>query len=510
MSESKRFIENISSNYFIFAFKLGLGLYALPVCLHAFGAEQYGLYIIFFGLATSLAAFDFGSSKSVFRYTVEFHADNDTSKYQQALNASFSFNLYAAIIISVILLFIGLFSQSLFNLSQQSAAATKLIAGLAAANAFIITLAAVPQNLLTANKLFLLRNKFQLVVICLNLLVILGIQFTSWMSLNYFALFTTIITLISFIGDIYLVKKKQLLKNIKLTILKGKAIFKTPFSGYSMQVFLLSLISFLAVQADRFVIASVLDVASVTIYTIITKPYFVLRGINAISFPVVQPILNKLNLEENKKGYIDFIIKITRVGFLFMLCITVITIIFYHEVLIIWLGTDEYNTYIKWGALSLISLCINMLYSAHFRTLIHTKYIKQIINFSFISVLGNIIISVCLSKYYGFQGVIIGTFVQIIAECIFSYYLLYKNFSQEIKRIKWSYNYIGRVIAIIGISLVAFYFETQYELPLLFTFILFAGLTVLLGLVAYHGIKNEQVFKQFNTHALKPQSELIS
>ena len=48
MSEAKGFIKNISSNYFIFALRVVLGIYALPVCLHAFGIELYGLYIISF------------------------------------------------------------------------------------------------------------------------------------------------------------------------------------------------------------------------------------------------------------------------------------------------------------------------------------------------------------------------------------------------------------------------------------------------------------------------------
>lgn len=92
---------------FHFCCSYPLGIYALPVCLHAYGAEQYGLYIICFGLSSAMAAFDFGSSKSIFRYTIEYNADQNSGKYQEAISAGISFNFYAAFVIAIFMLAIG-------------------------------------------------------------------------------------------------------------------------------------------------------------------------------------------------------------------------------------------------------------------------------------------------------------------------------------------------------------------------------------------------------------------
>ena len=510
MSESKKFIENISSNYFIFAVRILLGLYALPVCLHAYGTEQYGLYIICFGLSSAMAAFDFGSSKSIFRYTVEYNTDQNKVKYQEAISAGVSFNFYAAFVIALFMLAIGFFSDTLFNISSETAKSSMLLFSLAAVNAFLITLDAVPQNVLTANKHFLVRNKFQLGIIGINLLIILGIQFTSLITLNIFAAFTTLTTLITLLCDVYLVSGKKLLKGISIKLLSGKSIFSTPYSGYSLQVFLLSLVSFMAVQADRFIIASVLDVASVTIYTIITKPYFVLRGVTAISFPVIQPMLTKLNLEKDKTAYFNFTGKVIRTAFLFMLSITLLTAIFYNQVLAIWLGTDIYNIYIKWGILSLVSLCISMLYTPFYRTLLHSNYIGIIVKFSMFSVLVNVILSITLSKIYGFQGVIIGTFVQIIGEFIFSYLLFYNKFDYSFKFANIKKGYFLLVACLIAAAYGINYIVSNYAHSFYLQAIIFTGFLGLLSYVAYRIIKNENIFGQFSSAQHTSGSEVVS
>lgn len=510
MSESKKFIENISSNYFIFAVRILLGIYALPVCLHAYGAEQYGLYIICFGLSSAMAAFDFGSSKSIFRYTIEYNADQNSGKYQEAISAGISFNFYAAFVIAIFMLAIGFFSDTLFNISSETAKSSLLLFSLAAINSFLITLDAVPQNILTANKHFLIRNKYQLAIIGLNLLIVLGIQFTNLITLNIFAALTTLTTLLTLLCDLYLVSIKKLLKGLSIKLLSGKSIFSTPYSGYSMQVFLLSLISFMAVQADRFIIASVLDVASVTIYTIITKPYFVLRGVTSISFPVIQPMLTRLNLEKDKTAYFNFTGKVIRTAFLFMLSITLLTAIFYNQVLTLWLGTDIYNIYIKWGILSLAGLCISMLYTPFYRTLLHSNYIRIIVKFSLISVLINVILSITLSKLLGFQGVIIGTLVQIICEFIFSYTLFYKKFEYPVKFTKINKGFLLLVVCLIAIAFGINYLVANYAHNLTLQAILFVGFLGLLSFISYKIIKTENIFGQFSSVQHKPASDIVT
>jgi len=497
MSESKGFIKNISSNYFIFGLRVALGIYALPVCLHAFGLELYGLYIISFGLSSSMAAFDLGSSKSIFRYAVEYNNDANREKFQEALNVSLSFNFFASILIFIAMITLGYFSELVFNTTPEANQFALPLFILAAINALLLTTDAVPQNLLIANKHFHSRNTFQFIFILLNLALLLTIQFGNAISIITFATCTTLLTAFTLLADVYLVYKKRLTAMIKISLIFGRKLLNNRYTGYSLQVFGLALVSFLAVQADRIIIAGVLDVAAVTVYTIITKPYFVLRGIIAISFPVIQPTLNKLNLETTKENFAKFTGKIIRTGFLVMLGVTLIASIFYDNVLTLWLGTSEYNSFIIWGMLSLVTLCITMLYSPYYRTLVLSNQIKIILNFSIVSVICNVIISIILSNYLGFQGVIIGTFIQIIAECIFSY----KWFVSKLKpynRNIFNLKFIGTSAALILITLIFAYFSSNFSGKLLFDSIYFVLLTAIVSTIVYAFIKHENVFAQFS------------
>lgn len=508
MTESNRFIKNLSSNYAIFVLRIALGIYALPVCLHAYGAEFYGLYLICFGLSASMAAFDLGSSKSVFRYTVEYQADEDSSKFQHALNAGVSFNFLAAVFIAIGMLLLGYFSEGLFNLSENAAPLGFTLFIFAAINASITTIDSIPQNLLNAYKHFHLRNKFQLIVIGFNLTTILLIQFTTSITLTRFAIATTILSLLSLCFDLYLVRKTQIIKDNPIKFLVGKPLVRSPYSNYSYQVFLLSLIGFLAVQADRFIIASVLDVTAVTIYTIITKPYFVLRGVIATTFPVIQPTLTKMNLASDKRNFAVFSGKIIRVGFIVMFGVTILVALFYDQVLQVWLGTDEYNMYIKWGLLSLVTLCISMLYHPYFRTLLLSNKIKAIIKFSLFSVMGNVVVSTLLAYYIGFQGVIIGTLLQIIAELIFSYVIFNKQL-QPIGINNLTKGFVVSLVAMVIPSVLLMLYIGAHTTSIAMASLYFGILgTILFGIV-YKFIMKEQVFSQLpSLNPVNPSQQL--
>ena len=506
MTESNKFFKNITSNYFIYGAKLFIGIYSLPVCLNLYGTELYGLYLICFGLSSAMAAFDFGSSRSVFRYTVEYNSDRNKTKFSEAINTAFSFNFYASLIITICLVVVGQFSATIFNLSDNVAAVSKLMFFIGAINAFITTLDAVPQNIITANKLFHKRNLYQAILVLLNFGVIIAAQVYE-LSIQLFAVLTTAITALVFLTDTFIVFQYKLIKDIKIRLLSFKKLLHSPFSGYSLQVFLHSVVSFMAIQADRLIIGAVLDPSAVTIYTIITKPYIVLRGITAITFPVLQPSLTKLFIDDIKINYARFSAKIVRIGLFLMINITLLVALFYDDILLLWLGTAEYYQYLIWGVLSLVTLSITMLYQPYFRTLLHSNKIISLLKFSMFSVTGNVLISILLTHYLGFQGVLIGTFIQILSELVFSYFLIGKIIN-PFKLAILKPGYLVSCILIICLGILGFYFLNGISINLFQTILIFSMVTSVLGLATYLLIKKESIKSELNN--VNTQNSIIT
>ena len=243
------------------------------------------------------------------------------------------------------------------------------------------------------------------------------------------------ISTLSLALDLLLVRRKKLLQGIPIKLKLNNTIFRSTNIVYNYRLFLLSLVGFLAIQADRLIIASFFSVASVAIYAIITKPYFLLKGLLATSYPVIQPQLSKYNMQQNREDFNDFTSRLIRSSFVLFLSGISFISIFFEEALWIWLRSADYNNHTVWGVLMLLGLGITVLYSPFYRTLFYTDKVKNILNFSFISVSINLLISIILTSYIGFQGVIIGTTTQIILEFFYFNHLAKNELAVNLKMI---------------------------------------------------------------------------
>lgn len=202
---------------------------------------------------------------------------------------------------------------------------------------------------------------------------------------------------------------------------------QSPSSAFSNRSFIHAGISFLSVQADRLIIGSILDVSAVTTYTIITKPYFIIRGLIASGYPAFQPGLTGFYLKGDMQAFIAYSSRIIRGTFLTMVCMSAFITAFFYPLLDLWLGTHMYHDYVGWGMVSLGIACLTMIYTPYYRTMIYSDEVNSVLRFSYISVPLNVLISIYLTGQFGFYGVILGTLCQIVAEGIYITYTMRKK-----------------------------------------------------------------------------------
>jgi O-antigen/teichoic acid export membrane protein len=244
-------------------------------------------------------------------------------------------------------------------------------------------------------------------------------------------------------------------------------------------------VGFLAIQADRLIIASFFSVASVAIYAIITKPYFLLKGLLATSYPVIQPQLSKYNMQQNREDFNDFTSRLIRSSFVLFLSGISFISIFFEEALWIWLRSADYNNHTVWGVLMLLGLGITVLYSPFYRTLFYTDKVKNILNFSFISVSINLLISIILTSYIGFQGVIIGTTTQIILEFFYFNHLAKNELAVNLKMI-YTKRLVVATLSIILFSIIIYILKMWYGgSPLILTLIALFTICMLATIIFY-------------------------
>ena len=140
MSTSKIYIFNTLSNYSIVVLRMVATIIFIPILLNNYGQEEFGLYLLIFGLSSTIGFIDLGAGKSILKYAAEYKADGDKMKFQEALSATTLLNLISAFLVVLAILGLSYFSMSLFNIMPEHATLTKNLFIDSAINAFCIFL----------------------------------------------------------------------------------------------------------------------------------------------------------------------------------------------------------------------------------------------------------------------------------------------------------------------------------------------------------------------------------
>ena len=484
MSTTKLFIQNSASNYFILFLKVIYSILFVPILLNAYGESEFGMYILVFGLSHTIGFFDLGAGKSILKYAAEFKADDNKVKFQEAFSANITLNIISAVLVFLIIMILSLWSDQMFNIPPDQLHTSRLIFVLSAINGVVLFLDYIPSNVLSGFSYFQKRNILQLVPIGLNMILLYGVVSLSAITIVHYCLLTTAINLLFLICDAILLTRIPEMKGIRYKPQFNRELLINKYTKFSMILFGISTIGFLGIQSDRIILASVINISAVALYTIVTRPYFLLKTIMASSYNVIQPVLLKTRITDEER-FFGILERFTRITFIAIFSVVLIISIFFEPLLRLWLSSDDYDTYAIWGIAAMINICIPMLYGAISRTLLLTAAAGNLLKYNSISILINFIVSILVTIYVGFQGVIIGTTVQFMFELFVVNTLSVKYLKFPLRRI-FSKSFITYSLALlITAGILRFSFEGLFPLLIGQLIILLSSTILLFGLLNY-------------------------
>jgi O-antigen/teichoic acid export membrane protein len=395
------------------------------------------------------------------RYSATYNTNGDRSAFQNSLTNNFSFSILSAILIALVVLILGYFSEFIFKVNIKYEELTKQLFYLASAYSFTYFIGQLPSNILQGFGVFQKRNLYQIIILILTLFLVFMVYFYK-IDIIIFCFCTLLINVTSVFLDFFLLSKLNLMRGIKYRFILNGKLIQNDYFKYSLNLFILSIVGFFSQQADKFILSSIIGFSSVAIYTIITKPYYIVKGLFANIYSVIQPIL----VQEHERGNIQnlrkIVLDLTKICFVLVATLTVFVFIFFGNFLEIWLGTSLYNSYFVWGGIAMINLLLSSLYGPVFRYFYFTGNTKVILKFDVVSALLNGLISAILSFYWGLQGVIIGTTIQMT---ILLFGLSYEAWRKL--KINWFDLYNKKFalfsIYLIFISLFAIFLEIQND-----------------------------------------------
>ncbi|MFN0276212.1 MAG: lipopolysaccharide biosynthesis protein [Chitinophagales bacterium] len=456
-SFGQQFLKNTASNYAIIFLRILLALLTVPVYFHVYGEEQYGIYLLSFGLITSFSFLDFGAGKSLIRYTAEFCQDKNHDKFSEALVNSIVLVAVSAVIVFIILVICGLFADNFFHVRPEYTTLARDVFFIAACTSVIQFLNFIPTYILQGLSVFHKRNIFQLGIIFIQGILLFWV-FQTEPPLFQFCIYFACIIVLSFIFDLYLVFKQHILKGIKLKLRKT-VFFKSDSFKYSNQIFLLSVVGFLSSQADKLIISAISGISAVTAYSIITKPYYLVKALFANYYAVLQPEFVKTNTVQDSVQLRTLIICSTRVAVAATYIVLLSVGFFFTPLLRFWIGEDSYSTYWLWGVLALFNVFISAFYGSIFRAMFVTGKTNILFRLDTICVFINFITSLILTMRFGWYGVILGTSLQMIIMLFLLLLHAKKHYGIRVTDII-TINYFLLLLTSLLISTVIYFFYT--------------------------------------------------
>ena len=411
----RKFIKDAGSNYAIYSLQLLIGLLQVPIFLNTYGSSLYGIYLLSIGTASSILFLQFGSGQTILRYVAEYLEDGDEAKYSHAITVCSLLTGGSSLFALLIFMLIAVWHDSIFSIPPEYTSQSFWLFFVAGIYSFVLFLAQLPRSMVKGAGIFYARNQLTLIEIAVRAVIVALVYFFA-ISIYWVLLGEILTSLIALFFDLLMISRsKRALLSVNLFRLPpNRRVFSGEVWRYAKQTFLLSIVSFFSQGSDRLLIALFLDVRFVTIYSVITRPFGILKSLLSMVFVVLNPVFVSILKRSGRaklQSYVDANAKILVLCVGLMAILSALTM---PDLYRLWLGSDEYRQYSIYTQGLIILLTVRSVTSLHNNALYTVGETGPLLRISVYIVSLNLLISVILTPLIGIAGVLIGTFAQLL------------------------------------------------------------------------------------------------
>lgn len=398
-----------------------LSFITLPLYLGVFGENYYGVFLLAFGVASSMVFFDFGIGAAIVKYTASEDAASVRSEsYIQFMNWSIRLVVVLAAVFAFLNVVMALNVSAIFELDNVGENEARTIFLYFSLYTFLYCIFRQGQYYLEGKNKFILINKTKVITLVGLIILYLYIRVAPVSIFNFTIAFmvANILPYAIFFGmmlgdNVYSRKHWRLEEWLKHP--------EAHYLGFSKNLFILQSTAFLTTVADKFVIGVILGPVALVYYNAVTKIAFLVRMINNQSLLVLNPLIAKAREPDSR-----MVSKILDQGavtqFLVVLPVCFVAAFLLEPFLNLWLGKD-YHEYAHWGILALLVYVLGPFSAMTQRVMNLTGYDRQCMKANIYLVAINLLVSISSTYVIGIGGPILGTVVHgFLAIFVFRYY----------------------------------------------------------------------------------------
>ena len=405
MSTRKSFIENSFFNSFFNLFNQALAVFILPLFINNIGEEQYGIWIMSSLLIGYFGFLDLGLTEGIVKFVSENFKSKRDNILISGMNTFFILFFSIGIVIIVAVLFFGKKLLEYFEISElnfEDAFSLILVTSFFAPFFWLFKASSSFFKGTLNHKLISGYNLISNLSGTISLIVMINKGF----SLLELAVYSNLIRVI--ILSLQFLHFKKIIPTFRFSLLDFSIKVISSNIRFSLNVLIIQVLSFLAVQIDTFIIASYITVSKVAVYAISTKLFFVSLNNLAYLSEVIQPISYKAFTENNHKLINKIITTGTRYNTILYSIVGYIGIVISPLFIQTWVGTD-YLDIIIWSQILMGYLLISGGFGLPMNMYFNSGRTNIPIITISVSVIINVYFSFLLIDDYGIGGPILGT-----------------------------------------------------------------------------------------------------
>ncbi len=401
-----------------------VGFITIPLLLKYFGVNNYGMLSLANAANAYMNLLDLGINIGSIKYFSQWRSEKKYGLINNVARTSISFYGIIGLVNALLLFSIGLFGESLFNITHDEFLILRILLFILAAFSVINWISMVfSQLLISANRISFTQQ--MLAVRMILKLIIIFITIHAGLSLpTYFLLITFNLALIIF--PYYWACKKNRLINSFIPLFHWKD-FRIVFS-YSMAIFALSFFQMTAAKSRPIILGIFAPEAAIVIahYKIIEVFPMFIASIGGMFTSILLPKSSNIIAKNDTRGKEKFAYEGTRLTTILTILLCMPVALCANELLTLYVGSAHSHL-----AIWLQIWCFSMMISLHTTPcnslILAIGKTKPIVIATAISCILSIVINILLSSIIGVGSAVIGYFVYIIILSTFNYTYYYKN-----------------------------------------------------------------------------------
>lgn len=411
MSDNRKIIKNIFSNWTGYIVSVFIGLILSPIVVHSLGDQLYGMWTVIASFGGYYGLVAVGIVPSATLYLNRYYSKNDTRGVEETASTALVIFSILSVIVVIISCIVAYFGTFIFQISDNFVHDFRLAVILMGVNFAVGFVFIVFQSFLIVLQRFDVHNAIQIFSDVLRA-VLIGIFITKGYGIVTIAFITMSCSLIQYVGftlAVYHLYPKDLLISVKLASLNKLKMM----GSYGVYTFIGALSRQVMFYSNAIIIGIFMETSLITYFAIANNLIEYSKNLLGAMTRVFFPVAIERHTRSEIKGLQALFLSGSKYSFMLGILIAIGFYSFGKTFLDLWMGTQYGSECYKVLAVLTLGYIPFYLSYTSYQIMHGMGKAKKLAIISSIGALMNISLSVILIKPYGIIGVAWGITISL-------------------------------------------------------------------------------------------------